>query len=142
MPKSTGGTSHRRQKKHRNSDEHHHDVPVKSEGQEYAQIVKNLGGHRMTGACFDGQSRLCHVRGALQRGYHNRISEGDIVLIGLRDYQDSKADILYKYTAEEVRKLKSVGELPSNTNVNATDGEQLMNPTDIGVDFEFDFETI
>jgi translation initiation factor 1A len=140
MPKTNGGgTAHRRQKKHRQNDDASREVVVKSEGQEYAHITKNLGGHRFTGACFDGQSRLCHVRGAMQRGSHNRVNEGDIVLVGLRDYQDSKADILHKYSADDVRKLKSVGELPSNTNVNATDGQQL---TDTGVDFDFDFETI
>lgn len=28
------------------------------------------------------------------------ITQGDIILLGLRDYQDAKADVIMKYTAE------------------------------------------
>ena len=31
---------------------------------------------------------------------------------GLRDYQDDKADIIHKYTSDEARQLKTIGELP------------------------------
>ena len=36
------------------------------------------------------------------------------MLIGLRDFQDDKADIIMKYTADEARKLKAYGEIPEN----------------------------
>ena len=39
---------------------------------------------------------------------------GDIVLIGLRDFQDDKADVIMKYTADEARQLKAYGEIPDN----------------------------
>jgi len=42
------------------------------------------------------------------------INQGDIILISLRDYQDSKADVILKYTTEEARNLKAYGELPEN----------------------------
>lgn len=42
------------------------------------------------------------------------IGVGDIVLIGLRDFQDDKADIIMKYTADEARLLKAYGEIPDN----------------------------
>ena len=42
------------------------------------------------------------------------INQGDIILIGLRDYQDSKADVILKYNADEARNLKNYGELPEN----------------------------
>jgi hypothetical protein len=35
-------------------------------------------------------------------------TQGDIVLVGLRDYQDEKADVIMKYTADEARVLKQV----------------------------------
>lgn len=42
------------------------------------------------------------------------IGVGDIVLIGLRDFQDDKADIIMKYTPDEARQLKAYGEIPEN----------------------------
>lgn len=42
------------------------------------------------------------------------IGVGDIVLIGLRDFQDDKADIIMKYTTDEARQLKAYGEIPEN----------------------------
>ena len=42
------------------------------------------------------------------------INQSDIILIGLRDYQDQKADVIMKYSADEARNLKLYGELPDN----------------------------
>merc|ERR1712180_24670 len=41
--------------------------------------------------CFDGVERLCHIRGKLRKKVW--IAQSDIVLVGLRDYQDAKADV-------------------------------------------------
>merc|ERR1712203_1210254 len=57
--------------------------------------------------CFDGVKRLCHIRGKLRKKVW--INQSDIVLIGLRDYQDAKADVILKYSADEARNLKSYG---------------------------------
>ena len=43
---------------------------------------------------------------------------GDIILVSLREYQDDKGDVILKYTADEARQLKSVGELPESTVIN------------------------
>ena len=40
--------------------------------------------------------------------------QGDIVLLGLREYQDEKADVIMKFTADEARVLKQYGELPEH----------------------------
>merc|ERR1719481_1770497 len=58
--------------------------------------------------CFDGVKRLCHIRGKLRKKVW--INQSDIVLIGLRDYQDAKADVILKYSADEARNLKSYGD--------------------------------
>ena len=42
------------------------------------------------------------------------INQGDIILIGLREYQDAKADVILKYNADEARNLKNYGELPES----------------------------
>ena len=47
-----------------------------------------LGNGRITAFCFDGKERLCHIRGKLRKKVW--INTGDIILVGLRDYQDDK----------------------------------------------------
>jgi translation initiation factor 1A len=67
------------------------------------------------------------------------INQGDIILLSLRDFQDDKADVIVKYTADEARSCKSslfflictlpitviqvkaYGELPENAKINETD---------------------
>ena len=34
---------------------------------EYAQVIKMLGNGRLEAYCFDGVSRLCHIRGKLRK---------------------------------------------------------------------------
>merc|ERR1719427_2169084 len=70
--------------------------------------------------CFDGVKRLCHIRGKLRKKVW--INQSDIVLIGLRDYQDAKADVILKYSADEARNLKSYGEFPESVKINETVG--------------------
>jgi translation initiation factor IF-1 len=41
-------------------------------------------------------------------------TQGDIVLVSLRDFQDAKGDVIMKYTAEEARELKKKKWLPEN----------------------------
>lgn len=45
------------------------------------------------------------------------INQGDIILIGLRDYQDAKADVILKYTPDEARNLKTYGEFPESVKI-------------------------
>ena len=71
-----------------------------------------LGNGRLEAMCFDGQKRLCHIRGKLRKKVW--INTADIILIGLRDFQDEKADVILKYTPDEARQLKSRGEIPEN----------------------------
>lgn len=49
------------------------------------------------------------------------VNQGDIILLGLRDYQDDKADVIHKYSPEEARELKKLGELPTDVQVIDTD---------------------
>ena len=75
-----------------------------------------LGNGRLEAMCFDGVKRLCHIRGKLRKKVW--INQGDIILIGLRDYQDAKADVILKYSADEARNLKTYGEFPETGMIN------------------------
>lgn len=92
------------------------ELVFKQKDQEYAQIVKMLGNGRCDTYCFDGVRRLCHIRGKMRKRIW--INVGDIVLIGKRDFQDNKGDIIQKYFPDEAKNLKDYGELPINIFIN------------------------
>lgn len=118
MPKNKGkGGKNRRRGKNEN-DAEKRELIFKEDGQEYAQVVKMLGNGRLEASCFDGKKRLCQIRGKLRKKVW--INQGDIVLVGLRDYQDSRADVILKYNPDEARNLKSYGELPEHAKINDT----------------------
>ncbi|CAH1799317.1 unnamed protein product [Owenia fusiformis] len=120
MPKNKGkGGKNRRRGKNEN-DKEKRELIFKEEGQEYAQVTKMLGNGRLEALCFDGIRRLAHIRGKLRKKVW--INAGDIILLGLRDYQDAKADVILKYTVEEARNLKTYGELPETTKINENTG--------------------
>eukprot|EP00002_Diphylleia_rotans_P005990 TRINITY_DN1523_c0_g1_i1.p3 TRINITY_DN1523_c0_g1~~TRINITY_DN1523_c0_g1_i1.p3 ORF type:complete len:135 (-),score=37.50 TRINITY_DN1523_c0_g1_i1:303-707(-) len=132
MPKNKGkgGKARRRGK---NEGDEKRELILKEEGQEYGQVLRMLGNGRLEAHCFDGVTRLCHIRGKMRKKVW--IGQGDIVLISLRDFQDGKADIILKYSADEARSLKSLGHLPENAKINETD---TFDDFDDDSDFEFD----
>jgi len=118
MPKNKGkGGKNRRRGKNENEGLKR-ELVFKEDGQEYAQVTKMLGNGRLEAMCFDGVKRLCHIRGKLRKKVW--INQSDIVLIGLRDYQDAKADVILKYSADEAGNLKSYGEFPESVKINET----------------------
>merc|ERR1711916_276698 len=118
MPKNKGkGGKNRRRGK--NDSDTKRELVFREDGQEYAQIARMLGNGRVEAQCFDGTTRLGHIRGKMRKKVW--VNQGDIVLVGLRDYQDAKCDVILKYTADEARSLKAYGELPDTAKINETD---------------------
>lgn len=134
MSAGKGGKNRRRGK---NENEEKRELIFKEDGQEYAQVIRMLGNGRLDAQCIDGIKRLCHIRGKMRKKVW--VSTGDIILVGLRDFQDEKADVILKYNADEARSLKAYGELPDNIRVN--DAEPL-NEEENENDAFFDFEDI
>lgn len=93
-----------------------------------------LGNGRCEGKCFDGVTRLCHIRGKMRKKVW--VNAQDIVLVGLREYQDNKCDVILKYSPDEARALIKYGEIPDTTtvseNVEGGEGDE-----DGDVAFEF-----
>lgn len=84
-------------------------LEYKDDGQEYAKVLRMLGNSRCEVQCMDGIARLAHIRGKMKNTVWINID--DYVLVGLRNFQDEKCDIIQKYTDEEVRALRAYGEL-------------------------------
>ena len=87
-----------------------------------------LGNGRCECFCFDGVTRLGHIRGKMRKKVW--ITAGDIVLVAKRDFQDEKVDIIHKYTADEARNLKQYGELPETARINETAVDMAMTGDD------------
>jgi len=134
MCSGKGGKNRRRGK---NEGEIKRELIFKEDGQEYGQVLRMLGNGRLEAQCFDGEKRLCHIRGKLRKKVW--VNQGDIILISLRDFQDGKADVIMKYNSDEARQLKAYGELPESAKINETtigeDGEGEDSDA-----FEFDQE--
>ena len=86
------------------------DLQFKEHGQEYAKVLRNLGGCRLEVFCYDGTTRLAHIRGKMRK--RQWIKAEDTILVGLREFQDNKCDVVHKYKHEEVKRLINVGEIP------------------------------
>ncbi|KAK8833229.1 hypothetical protein WA577_007760, partial [Blastocystis sp. JDR] len=119
MPKAAGKGGKSRKRGKNDNEAYKRELEFKEDGQEYGRVQKMLGNGRVECYCYDGKTRLCNIRGKMRKKVW--IGVGDIVLIGLRDFQDDKADIIMKYTADEARQLKAYEEIPDNVDIEKTD---------------------
>ncbi|CAN6639329.1 eukaryotic translation initiation factor 1A [Trichomonascus vanleenenianus] len=134
MPKNKGkGGKNRRRGKSDNVG-FKRELTLKEEGQEYAQVSKMLGNGRIDVQCFDGVKRMGHIRGKMRKKVW--ITQGDIILVSLRDFQDDQADVILKYHPDEARALKAQGELPDSARINEAD--PFGQGSDEECNFEFD----
>ena len=115
MPKNKGKGGKNRRRGKNDGEVFKRELEIKEDGQEYGKISKMLGNGRVEVQCFDNKTRICKIRGKMRK--KEWVALGDIVLVGLRDYQDDKADVILRYNADEARQLKSIGELPESANI-------------------------
>ncbi len=128
MPKKKKG-------KRQNANKHNErkkELVFKEDGQEYAQAVRMLGNGRLEALCYDGKTRLAIIRGKMRKRVW--VNAGDIILVGLRDFQDDKCDVINKYTPDESRNLKAYGEIPEEAKINE---DETFNEDGTYCPFEF-----
>eukprot|EP01138_Halocafeteria_seosinensis_P013016 gb/GECG01013294.1/.p1 GENE.gb/GECG01013294.1/~~gb/GECG01013294.1/.p1 ORF type:complete len:164 (+),score=37.10 gb/GECG01013294.1/:1-492(+) len=141
MPKNKGKGGKNRRRGKNDNDFEKRELVIAEEGQCYAQATRMLGNGRLEAYCFnDDKKRLCHIRGKMRKKVW--ISVGDIILIGLREFQDDKADVIHKFYPEEARDLKKKGELPASARINETGavagGSEMAGDAGAEGAFEFD----
>lgn len=129
VKKAGGGNKHKKKKNHIQTVVER-ELEFKDEGQEYAQVVKLLGNCRLEAQCFDGKTRLGHIRGMLTKK-KIWITPNDVILVSLREFEDKKCDVLLKYTPKEIKNLKILGEIPDTVVEQNEEKDE-----DIGFDFE------
>lgn len=110
-PKKKGGKRAKKGKKFV-AEIHNKYLLLKDAHQEYVKVTSLLGDCRIKGENSDGKERICSIRGKM----HKRvwINANDIVLIGLRDFQDDKGDVIHKYSLQEAKELVKRNEIPSS----------------------------
>ncbi len=138
MPKNKGKGGKNRKRGKNEAEDEKRELVFKEDGQEYAQVLRMLGNGRCEALCIDGTKRLCHIRGKMHKKVW--IASGDIILVGLRDYQDDKADVILKYQPDEARLLKAYGELPENVRLNEGIAGGMDEEEDGGGDDYIEFE--
>jgi initiation factor 1A len=78
----------------------------------YGQVNEILGSCNFKVLCYDSIERLCHIRKTVKK-QKQKVEKDTIVIIGLRDFDDKKGDIIYVYTKEESKLLRDRKEIPS-----------------------------
>jgi|SRR3989344_7608871 len=70
-------------------------------------ILQRLGGNRMEVHSTDGKKRNCRVPGRFSRSLWLR--PRDVVLIKPWEFDDAKADVIFKYDSSAVNQLRKRG---------------------------------
>jgi len=79
------------------------------QGELLGRVLKLTGGDLVIVKCSDGQTRVCRIRGKLKRRMW--IRENDIVLVAPWDFDNRKADILWRYIRAHADWLETNGYL-------------------------------
>lgn len=144
-----GGKGHRKNKKPVEED-YSKNIEYKEEGEEYAKVMALLGSGRLRVQLPNKLEKLGIIPGRMRKKkMSNLISVDDIILVGIRDYQPDKVDVLYKYNSEQVIILNGKNHLPCHWNSNVQDHgptdsvsedecESVSKPVDdtTGIDFD------
>ena len=111
-------------------------LEFKDNEQDYAIILERKGGPIVTLKLFDTmEEKLGVIRGTMRK--REWLTSGDIVLVGIRNFQKEKVDIIMKYNNDEVLKLVQYGELTNNF----VNSKNSLNETDFD-DLGFEFKNI
>lgn len=86
-------------------------VPNKGKNEIFATVDTKLGGKHLRLRCMDGTVRMGRIPGSMKRKKRNWINEGDIVIAVPWEVQDSKADVIWRYTRSQVTWLERKGYL-------------------------------
>lgn len=85
-------------------------LPYKHKGEMFAVAETFQGGSRLQLICEDGKRRMGRIPGKLRRRMWVR--ENDLLIVVPWSFQDSKADVKFRYTPTQTSNLKRNGKIP------------------------------
>ena len=89
------------------NESHLKELVMPQQGELLGRVVKISGGNQVIVACVDGMTRLCRIRGKMKRRMW--IRERDIVLISPWDFDNKRADIIWRYIKDHAEWLENNG---------------------------------
>ena len=84
-------------------------LPRKQDREMFGHVENLLGSNRLKVRCIDGKVRMARIPGKMKKRIW--IREGDLVIIVPWEFQDDKADVVWRYTAPQVDWLDRKGYL-------------------------------
>ncbi|WXG40875.1 MAG: translation initiation factor eIF-1A [Candidatus Freyarchaeum deiterrae] len=91
------------------NEEEYKKVRLPRQGELLGVVLKMLGYDHLHVKSTDGQTRMCRIRGKMKKRVWLR--EGDIVILAPWDFQDAKADIIWRYSRGQAKWLEENGYL-------------------------------
>ena len=85
-------------------------LPYKPKGEMFAVAETFQGGSRLQLICEEGERRMGRIPGKLRRRMWVR--ENDLLIVVPWSFQDSKADVKFRYTPTQTSNLKRKGKIP------------------------------
>ena len=85
-------------------------LPYKPKGEMFGVAESFQGGSRLQVICDDGVRRMGRIPGKLRRRMWVR--ENDLLIVVPWSFQDSKADVKFRYTPTQTANLKRRGKIP------------------------------
>jgi len=108
------GTKNKKNKNKKNTPEPTENIrvtlPYKPKGEMFAVAETFQGGSRLQLICEDGKRRMGRIPGKLRRRMWVR--ENDLLIVVPWSFQDSKADVKFRYTPTQTSNLKRKRKIP------------------------------
>jgi len=90
-------------------------LPREKQGEILGIADQLLGASRIMVMCSDGKKRIGRIPGKMKKRMW--IRAGDLVILRAWEFQDEKADILFRYTKTESTYLSRRGVIPKSINI-------------------------
>ncbi|HHF55858.1 MAG TPA: translation initiation factor eIF-1A [Thermoplasmatales archaeon] len=87
-------------------------LPNRQQGEMMAIVEQHMGGGRLRIICEDGKARLARIPGKIRK--RKWIKVGDLLIIKPWDFQEEKADVIYRYTPTQVANLARRNLIPES----------------------------
>lgn len=90
-------------------------LPRKKDNEIFGIADQLLGASRIRVMCADGKSRMGRIPGKIKKRMW--IREGDLVIVAPWEFQDEKANIMYRYTKTQAMYLSRKKMLPKSIDI-------------------------
>ena len=85
-------------------------MPKKPKREIFGIADQLMGASKIKVMCEDGKSRMGRIPGKLKKRMW--IREGDLLIVRPWEFQDDKADVVYRYTRTQASYLSRKGAIP------------------------------